>query len=217
MSSDHDLLDNLGGAVRVAAALATPFLQRRRVRWGSTDAEVLRPLPGDDLVPHPRWSSTRAVTIAAPREAVWPWVAQIGQGRGGLYSYEILENLAGCRIRNADAILPEHQRPAPGEPIRLHPKAPPIPVYEVVPGRTLLLHGPATRPDADPAVTWVFHLEDRVDGGTRLLVRYRITWPATPGLALAFGPWPTGAVHHVMERRMLLGIRERVERRRASP
>ena len=66
-------------------------------------------LPGDELVPQPVWASTRALTIAAPREAVWPWLAQMGQDRAGLYSYERLENLAGLDFHNADPIPPEWQ------------------------------------------------------------------------------------------------------------
>lgn len=204
------LLDNLAGALRIAAALASPWARSRRERWGATAEEIRGSLPGDALVPSPRWSSTRALSIAAPPSVVWPWVAQMGQGRGGLYSYEILENLAGCRIRNADRILPEHQHPKPQDPVRLHPKAPPIPVHEVVPGGRLLLHGPATRPGVDPAVSWLFALTPE-GAGTRLLVRYRIDYPAGLGLALAFGPWLVGAIHYAMERRMLLGIRERAE------
>jgi hypothetical protein len=204
-------LDNVVGALRIAWALLTPFLWSRRARWGATDAEVVRSLPGDSLVPSPRWTSTRALSIAAPPAAVWPWIAQLGQGRGGLYSYEILENLAGCHIRNADRILPEHQDVQPGLPIRLHPKAPPIPVHEVRPGQGLLLHGPATRPGIDPAVTWLFHLEAEGTGGTRLVVRYRVAYPPGIGMALGFGPWLVGVIHYAMERRMLLGIRDRAE------
>jgi hypothetical protein len=66
------------------------------------------PLPGDDLVPDPGYEHTR--DVRAPAEEVWPWLAQIGQGRGGFYSYEWLENLAGCDIHNADEIRPEWQR-----------------------------------------------------------------------------------------------------------
>jgi len=75
--------------------------------WRATPAETKRALPGDELVPEPRIQITHAVTIAAPVERVWPWLAQIGQDRGGFYSYEWLENLAGCEMRNADRVHPE--------------------------------------------------------------------------------------------------------------
>lgn len=84
--------------------------------------------------------STRAVTIGAPRDAVWPWLAQIGQGRGGLYSYDDLENLLGLDIRSADEILTLHQHPAPGDLIRLgKPGSPCFRVSSVDPGRSLVL------------------------------------------------------------------------------
>ena len=77
------------------------------IRWGATEERIAKPLPGDELVPNPAIESTRAITVNAPVEEVWPWLAQIGQDRGGFYSYEWLENLAGCRMRNADRIHPE--------------------------------------------------------------------------------------------------------------
>ena len=75
------------------AGLGYWFLARPwHIRWGATGAEVDRPLPGDEIVKRLRNWSTRAITIHAPAEAIWPWLAQIGQGRGGLYSYDWLEN-----------------------------------------------------------------------------------------------------------------------------
>jgi hypothetical protein len=79
------------------------------LRWGATAAEVARRLPGDELIPHPASVSTRAITIQAPVERVWPWVLQTGQERGGLYSYQWLENLFGSDIHNADRIMPAWQ------------------------------------------------------------------------------------------------------------
>jgi hypothetical protein len=76
-------------------------------------------MPGDELVPQPVLLSTRAVTIDAPPSAVWPWLAQIGQGRGGLYSYDALENLMGLDIHSADTLVPESQQLAPGDLVRL--------------------------------------------------------------------------------------------------
>lgn len=91
------------GAVQVAAMLLTAPLSRLWYnRWGATAEECEKALPGDELVPHPRIASTRAITIQAPPAAVWPWLVQMGQGRGGLYSYDGLENLIGCDIHSAD-------------------------------------------------------------------------------------------------------------------
>ena len=101
-----------------AAMLLRPLVLRRLRRWGATTAELQRPLPGDDLVPHSRAGYTQAITIRAPVAAVWPWLVQIGQGRGGFYSYEGLENLVGCDIHNAERVLPEFQILASGDLLR---------------------------------------------------------------------------------------------------
>ena len=112
-----------------AAALGYQFAAKPWMRgWGATPAEKGRALPGDDLTPKPRIQITQAVTVAAPVEQVWPWLAQIGQDRGGFYSYEWLENLAGCEMRNADRIHPEWQQREVGEPVPLHPATPGLPV-----------------------------------------------------------------------------------------
>jgi Polyketide cyclase / dehydrase and lipid transport len=142
-------------------------------------------------------SEAEAITIDAPPEAVWPWVAQIGQDRGGFYSYEWLENLAGCDLRNADLIHPEWQERAVGEGVPLHPLVR-LPVSEWEPGRALGLQGWGT---------WV--LEPLPGGRTRLVVRPdRARGPGAIGYAL-FMELP----HLIMQRRMLRGIKERAERR----
>ena len=69
--------------------------------------------PGDRLLARPDYVWTNAVTIERPAEQVWPWLVQLGQGRGGLYSYDWLENLVGCDIHSADRILPQFQQPLP--------------------------------------------------------------------------------------------------------
>ena len=89
-------------------------------RWGATDEERRKPLPGDELVADPVTTSTRAITVDAPVEAVWPLLAQIGQDRGGFYSYDWLENLAGCKMHNADRVHPERQQRVIGEVVKLH-------------------------------------------------------------------------------------------------
>ena len=89
--------------------LSSPLTRGWYNRWGATDADVGHAFPGNDLVPDPRLTYTRAITIHAPAAEVWPWLAQVGQARGGLYSYESLENLIRCDIHNANAIVPEWQ------------------------------------------------------------------------------------------------------------
>jgi len=90
----------------------------RRLRWGATDEEVGRQMPGDEIVARPVFNATRAVTIDARPEEIWPWLVQIGYGRAGWYSYDILDNLGR---RSAEQILPEYQHLAPGDLIPLGP------------------------------------------------------------------------------------------------
>ena len=101
------------GMASTAAVLATGVYALKvrpwMLRWGATRAESEATLPGDELAPRPGVGPTGAVTVDAPVEAVWSWLAQIGQDRGGFYSYEWLENLAGCRMRNAERIHPQWQ------------------------------------------------------------------------------------------------------------
>ena len=95
------------------------MLAPRLRRWGASEEEARRRLPGDELVASPTFASTRAVTIAAPPAAVWPWLVQMGQGRGGLYSYDRLENLFGLDVHSADRIVPELQQLNVGDRISL--------------------------------------------------------------------------------------------------
>jgi len=99
------------------------------LRWGTTREEAGRALPGDELVARPRYQQTHAVTIQAPPARVWPWLAQLGQGRGGLYSYDWLENRFGCDLRSADRIRPEWQRLEAGDTVRLVPEDFPAPLW----------------------------------------------------------------------------------------
>src|SRR5215213_5479579 len=102
--------------VTLAAAgyllLARPWMRT----WGATEAEARMTPPGDEVVAAPTFQSTIAMTIDAPAERVWPWLAQLGQGRGGFYSHDWLENLFGSDIHSADRMLPEHQNPRAGDP-----------------------------------------------------------------------------------------------------
>jgi len=214
------LLENLLGAAQIGWALATPLLRGRRTRWGATAEEMRRGFPGDALVPQPRWQFLHAITVEAPAEAVWPWIAQVGQGRGGFYSLQLLENLVGCGIQNAAAIHPEWQGLAVGDPIWLHPKAPPLRVAFVEAGHALVLHGDsltagATRAASAPEVSasWAFVVE-RLDGArSRLFSRNRADHGPGVRNALSYGPWLVEPVSFVMDRRMLWGIKRRVERR----
>ena len=108
---------------RWSAAAAYILLARpRQLRWGATDQESDEPLPGDDLIADPDLTATRAITIRASADQVWPWIAQLGQGRGGFYSYDFLENLVGCNIHSADRIVPEWQDVEVGDEVKLAPQ-----------------------------------------------------------------------------------------------
>ena len=187
----HPLALSGTGAFVAYVAIVRPWL----VTWGATPAEQEKPLPGDPEGADPRAASTRAVTIEASVENVWPWLAQVGQDRGGFYSYEWLENLAGCRMSNADRVHPDWQRRDVGDKVYLHPAfATEVAAFE--PGRVLALRG------------WgAFVLEPLEDGRTRLLAR---GVPAS-GMGRLYNVLLMEIPHFVMERKMLLGIKERAE------
>jgi hypothetical protein len=201
--------------------LAYGLLARpRQLRWGATDDEARAPLPGDELVPDPWYLTTRVVTIRAPTESVWPWLVQLGQGRGGFYTYDRLEQLLGAAIRSADRIVPELQHLAVGDTIRLSPGGGPM-VAVLNAGRALVLHDvmdPRTARSIPSGThagwalhwTWTFALRPLPDGATRLLVRtrasYRPRFLLAPTVLLLLEP-----AHFVMERGMLLGLKRRAE------
>ncbi len=204
----------LTAAVAIATVVYWFVVRPWHLRWGSTNVETAMLLPGDDLVPHATVVSTRAITIGAPPDRVWPWIAQIGQGRAGFYSYDWLENLFGCDIHNADRIVPAWQRIQTGDNVRLHPSAPALEALVVLPGRALVVGSPRQNAAAQQmygSATWAFVLLSTVDANsTRLVVRFR----ANPGPAVAGRLFVHALIepaHFVMERKMLLGIRVRAE------
>jgi hypothetical protein len=195
--------------------LATPFVGRKRLRWGTVNTEATDSLPGDALVPQPKWSYTLGIEVDASPEHVWPWIAQIGQGRGGFYTYQTLENLVGCRIINSTEIIPEHQHPVIGEDIRLHPTAPPLRIEIVDPPSALVLVGSPADVGADDTwgmSTWQFVVKSRPDGGSRLLTRGRYDHAPNWMSRLAFGRFPIEVVSFVMSRKMMLEIKRLAER-----
>jgi hypothetical protein len=217
-------LENILGAAQVGGVLLlSPALRSWYNRWGSNSEEFASPLPGDELVPLPQIGYTRAITIQAPPERVWPWLAQIGQGRGGFYSFDGLENLAGCRIHSAGKILPEFQDLKVGDLIRLGPPGYPCFIAATVePAEALVLISAEPKseqlvqwdPQAGKAysiATWQFILQAKAGSATRLLVRQRLAY--SPDLALMWRL--VEPVNFVMERKMLLGIRLRCAGARA--
>lgn len=206
----------LAGVGRMLWALLTaPFVGRRRLRWGTVGTEASDPLPGDDLVAEPRWTYTMAVGVDASPEAVWPWIAQIGQGRGGFYTYQTLENLVGCRVVNTTEILPEHQHPAVGDHVRLHPDTPPLRVEVVDPPTAFVLFGSPADVGAEDswgASTWQFIVRPGPEGGSRFLTRGRYDYTSDWKSRLAFGSVLIKTISYVMSRRMMLEIKRLAER-----
>jgi hypothetical protein len=209
------VLAALEGAALIAWNLvATPFVRRKRLRWGTQDTEAIDPLPGDELVPDPKWSYTLGIEVAAPPEAVWPWIAQIGQRRGGFYTYQTLENMVGCKISNTTEILPEYQQPEVGDAVYLHPTAPPLRIEAVDPPHTLVLFGSPADVAAEESwgiSTWQFNVRPRTNETSRLLTRGRSDY--SPGWAtrLTFGRFPIEPITFVMSRKMLLEIKRLAE------
>jgi hypothetical protein len=203
-----------GAALIVLNVIATPFIGRRRLRWGTVGTEATDSLPGDELVPEPKWSYTLAVAVDASPEDVWPWIAQLGQGRGGFYSYQTLENMAGCRVTNTTEILPEHQDPAVGDDLYLHPEAPPMRMEIIDPPNALVLFGTPTDIGAEESwgmSTWQFAILPGHDGGSRLLTRGRYDHTSNWRSRLAFGRFPMEVITFVMSRKMMLEIKRLAE------
>ncbi len=199
----------IGGMLALLAGAVA--LARWVVSWGATAEERAAALPGDGLVPRAQMSATQAITIAAGPGAVWPWLAQMGQGRGGFYSYAWLENLLGMDIHNADRIIPELQQLAPGDRVPFW-RGVGVEVMAIEPPCLLVLGGSMRQGDgtapAQTNGTWVFLLQEPAPGRTRLVVRMRAmivpqAWLAAALRGLAEVP------SAIMQRRMLLGIRQR--------
>jgi hypothetical protein len=106
-------------ATNSGRARSHPDCRSRQLRWGATDEEFDATLAGDGLIPNADLTATRAITISAAAEDVWPWLAQLGQGRGGFYTYDWLENLVGADIHSADHIEPEWHDPEVGDQVHL--------------------------------------------------------------------------------------------------
>ncbi|MDR1799069.1 MAG: hypothetical protein LBR19_04170 [Bifidobacteriaceae bacterium] len=196
-------LTALGGS---AAAAASGWKWQKR--WGTTVAEQTRPMPGDELVPLTRFQTTRAIGIDAPPRKVWPWLAQLGQDKGGFYSYDWLENLVGLDIHSADSINPAWQDLKPGDDVHL---ADPIALRAAVveAPHVLVLHGDDEGSAPMPMdFSWSFVLETEGPTGSRLVVRERYGWVK---------PWVGGVVRLVsgvawlMTQKMLRGIKTRAE------
>jgi len=202
---------SLLGTAAIGGAAAYALVAREaQLGWGATAHELVEALAGDELIASPDLCATRAITVRASTDEVWPWIAQLGQGRGGFYSYDFLENLVGADIHSADRIVPEWQDVGVGDEVRLAAEVP-LAVAAVEPGGSLVLRGAVPLGSSAPPYdfTWAFALREASDETTRLLVRerYAYTRPWAPLLIE-----PTAAISFVMTRKMLRGIKDRAER-----
>lgn len=172
--------------------------------WGATTSEVARTFPGDELYSNPAVNWTHAITINAPAASVWQWIAQIGERRGGFYSYTFIENRMGNGdvYHNADRIVAEWQNPTPG--LAIIGGSSPLKLSVVEPGKWMLASS-----SGEMGWSWVWYLEPINANQTRLLVRMKLQpagMTSSPGLDTAIG---LGAF--VMEQAMLQGIQARAE------
>ena len=222
--STHDIVEGIGGAGLMGFhILLLPFLRDYRTRWGTTEEEATADLPGDELVLNPKLRMTWGITINAPIEDVWPWVVQIGQGRGGFYTYQFLENITGCEIYNADRILPEHQHIPLDAGVSLASGMPPMSVALHEEGHYFFLHtcmDMTTMEVFDPKqdsypekvmnLGWGFYLQEISENQTRFLSRWLTDYnPALINkIAINIFLEPIG---FVMGRKMLIGTKQRAE------
>ncbi|MEY4583101.1 MAG: hypothetical protein RL701_7804, partial [Pseudomonadota bacterium] len=161
----RDVIEGVGGAFRIAFELIAPFRRGRHTYWGlDKSAAETKQYPGDHLVPEPDWSWTHAIDVAGSAAQVWPWLSQVGAKHAGFYSYQWLENLAGCEIRNAETIHPEWEVTQGGD-FFVHPHAPPLKVTDVARGHWFVAHAatdPAERQRDQRwvSVSWLFYIEE---------------------------------------------------------
>ena len=193
---------SIAGAALVAIGVYVRFVRPWTMRWGATDDDVARAMPGDGVVDRADYVATRAITIQAPAEDVWPWLVQIGSGRAGWYSYDRLDNGG---VPSASDILPEYQSIAvdqlvpmvPGDEIGVW-------IKEIEPGHRVLWW------DRKGEYSWEWVLDELSPGVTRLVSRLRATYPPLLSKRTLYAVVATtGDI--VMMRRCLLGIRDRAE------
>lgn len=187
------------------AAAAGTYLALRpwHQQWGATQEEIDATLPLDDVVEEPTYVTNRALTIAAPPDKVWPWLVQMGEApRGGFYTYTWIERLLGLDVTNANVILPEFQNLKVGDALDNSGN---LTVRAIEPNKHLVLGPPVGTPTGD--ATWAIVLIPREDGTTRLLSRVRAR--LAPNARGAFWLALLDPGQFIMERRWLLGVRER--------
>jgi hypothetical protein len=225
MARQSTVLTVVGGLVAAGAVGLAAYVVAVRpwhLRWGATDDEVQRPMPGDELVPDPKVNATHAITIDAPAVAVWPWLVQWGYQRGGFYSYDWIDRTLGSEgVASVDRILPEHQHLEVGDPVLVAPDNG-FTVATIEPGRALVLLGrydmatgkPLALDDPLPEnylnCAWTWLLEELDDAATRFVIRMCIDYnPSVANQVMYRAFIEPGSF--IMERKMMLGVKERAE------
>lgn len=192
-------------AVPLAAFSYLRVLRPWQLTWGATPDEVTRALPGDDRVKRPTFCATRAVTIGAPAERIFPWLVQVGVKRGGWYSYDWLDNLGRPSARQ---IHPELQHVEPGQLLPISPDGKQgIKIYSLDPPTSMVWGTPGD-------TTWAWQLETAVDGTTRVITRVRSRYRWTSPTILFSALLEFADIW--MMRKMLLNLRDRIEITEAS-
>ena len=197
-------------ALAVAAAMAAyvAVVRPRMLAWGATEAERTTALPGDDREPHVNYVTTRAITIVAPPDRIWPWLVQMGQDRAGFYTHNWVERLLQSGIKDVDAVHPEWQTLAAGDLMRTNRDIGGKPmgwtVVSIDEPRSLVV-----RSRSMPAGTYAFVLDPIDADRTRLIVRDRAAWKMRewPFAALIYEP-----LHAYMETGLMSGLKRRAER-----
>jgi hypothetical protein len=195
------LIGVAGGAGLLASYLK--LVRPWTMRWGATDQEVARPLPGDQLMTRPGFRATRAITIGARPEHIWPWLVQLGSGRAGWYAIDRIDN-AG--VPSAQRIVPKLQQLQVGDriPMVAGQEVGPL-VKELEPNRRMLWW------DGRGEFTWEWVLDPIDDQTTRLLTRVQESYPPLWSRRMLYGiVASTGDI--VMARKQLRGIKVRAER-----
>ena len=216
------IFEGLEGVIIIIAGYLTLFLKTVRSQWGMQEEEKNRKYPLDEIIPNPSSGFSHGINIDAPAEYVWPWIAQMGAGRGGFYSYELLEHIAGLKIYNSDEILPQFQNPKVGDEIPFGAGLG-YPLILSDPGKAMAIE---VAMDADTNnsydvtaeppqnflhITWLWYIERVHDTHSRFISRNRVDTNRSFKNRLVFG-WLAEPIIFAMDRKMCLGIKRRAER-----
>ncbi|MFC2063441.1 hypothetical protein ACFLS8_05835, partial [Chloroflexota bacterium] len=135
----NNIWEAICGGSFILILLILPFLRPKYQKWGSEDEELEIDLLGDELVKDVKGWYQHTININATPTDVWPWIVQLGQNKGGFYSYELLENIVGSKIHNVDDIVPEFQDTVVGDKVAISPNAAPYIVTAIEPNKAFVL------------------------------------------------------------------------------